>query len=367
MSFEGQTPSPKDNAEGHAATLAVGADGAPNGLANDAERERGTSRSRVRTYRAAVVVAPRQVQLRSLPLPEPGRTQVRVRLEGCGVCGSNLGVWEGRPWFQYPLAPGAPGHEGWGRIDAVGADVSGLHTGDRVAALSYHAFAEYDVADAANVVPLPAALDGQPFPGEALGCAMNVFRRADIRVGQNVAIIGIGFLGAVLTSLVARAGGRVIAITRRAFALERARQMGASDTVALEDYRSVIESVRRLTDGRGCERVIEATGFQTPLDLAGELTAERGKLVVAGYHQDGPRQVNMQLWNWRGIDVVNAHERDPSVYIDGMREAVDAVAKRRLDPTPLYTDRFTLDELGDALDCMRDRNGHFLKALLIYE
>jgi hypothetical protein len=54
-------------------------------------------------------------------------------------------------------------------------------------------------------------------------------------------------------------------------------------------------------------------------DLAGELCAERGRLVIAGYHQDGMRQVNVQLWNWRGIDVINAHERDPQAYVDGMR------------------------------------------------
>jgi len=54
--------------------------------------------------------------------------------------------------------------------------------------------------------------------------------------------------------------------------------------------------------------VIEAAGQQWPLDLATELTRERGRLIIAGYHQDGPRQINMQLWNWRGLDVINAHE-----------------------------------------------------------
>lgn len=319
------------------------------------------------TFVAGVVTAPRTVRLERVPLRSPGPNQVRIRLEGCGVCGSNLPVWEGRPWFTYPMEPGAPGHEGWGHVDALGDGVEGLKVGDRVAALSYHAFAEYDLADATNVVPLPPALDGQPFPGEALGCAMNVFRRADVRVGQNVAIIGIGFLGAVLTSLVARAGARVIAITRRPVALEIARRMGASDILPLDDHQKIIAAVRTLTNGIGCERVIEATGFPWPLDLAGELTAERGKLVIAGYHQDGPRQVNMQLWNWRGLDVINAHERDPAMYVQGMQEAVRAVATRRLDPTPLYTHCFPLGELATALDSMRDRSGAFLKALVMYE
>jgi threonine dehydrogenase-like Zn-dependent dehydrogenase len=245
--------------------------------------------------------------------------------------------------------------------------VRGLAVGQRVAALSYHAYAEYDLAEASNVAPLPPELDDQPFPGEALGCAMNVFRRADIREGQTVAIVGIGFLGAVLTSLAARAGARVIAITRRPCALEIATQMGAAECIALDDPRNVVAAVQPLTGNRGCERVIEAVGLQGPLDLAGELTAERGKLIIAGFHQDGPRHVNLQLWNWRGIDVINAHERDPAVYLAGMRDAIAAVASRRLDPTPLYTHRFSLAQLGDALDAMRDRDGRFMKALVSYE
>jgi len=52
--------------------------------------------------RAAVVVGPGSIEVRSVPIPEPARGQVRVRLEGCGVCGSNLALWEGRPWFHYP-------------------------------------------------------------------------------------------------------------------------------------------------------------------------------------------------------------------------------------------------------------------------
>ena len=133
----------------------------------------------------------------------------------------------------------------------------------------------------------------------------------------------------------------------------------------MDDHWRILEEVKRLTDGRWCERVIEAVGLQWPLELAGELTAERGRLVVAGYHQDGPRQVNMQLWNWRGLDVVNAHERDPAVYLQGIREAVAAVAAGRLDPRPLCTHRFPLDRLDEALDATRDRPDGFLKALVI--
>jgi threonine dehydrogenase-like Zn-dependent dehydrogenase len=74
--------------------------------------------------------------------------------------------------------------------------------------------------------------------------------------------------------------------------------------------------------------------------------------------------VNMQLWNWRGLDVVNAHERDPAVYAAGMRAAVEAVASGRLDPSPLYTHTLPLDRLGDAMELMAARPDGFLKALV---
>jgi threonine dehydrogenase-like Zn-dependent dehydrogenase len=88
-------------------------------------------------------------------------------------------------------------------------------------------------------------------------------------------------------------------------------------------------------------------------------------MIVAGYHQDGPRQVNMQLWNWRGFDVVNAHERDPTVSVRGMREAADAIEKGLIDPRLLITHRFPLNQLGEALDTARDRPGNFDKAVVL--
>ncbi len=315
--------------------------------------------------RAVVVAGPGRIVVEERELPQPGPGQVRVRLEGCGVCASNLTPWAGPEWMKFPTEPGGLGHEGWGMVDAVGEGVEDLAVGDRVAALSYHSYATHDVADADCVLKLPSALDGRPFPGEPLGCAMNIFKRAGIEAGQTVAIVGIGFLGALLTQLAVGVGARVIAVARRPFAQEIARRAGA-EVVAMDDHWRIIETVKQMTEGRLCERVIEAVGKQWPLDLAAELTAERGRLVIAGYHQDGPRQVNMQLWNWRGLDVINAHERDPKVYMQGMRDAIAAVQDRRLDPSGLYTHTYALEQLDEALNATRDRPDGFLKALVLY-
>ena len=311
--------------------------------------------------RAAVIRESRSAEVVKVPVPEPGAGEVRLRLEGSGVCGSDLAVWTGRPWFEYPRPAGAPGHEGWGLVDAVGEGVEGLSEGDRVTGLTYNAYADYDLARAEDLVALPEGVDY--FPGEALGCAVNVVRRSGIESGDTVAIVGAGFLGCVIGQLATEAGARVIAISRRPSALETAREMGAAETIALEE--PVVERVEELTAGELCDVVVEAAGVQSTLDLAGPLTKTRGRLAIAGFHQDGSRQIDMQLWNWRGLDVVNAHERDPRVYVDGIREAAAAVSAGRLDPSPLYTHRFGLDEVDRALQTAVERPDGFMKALVI--
>lgn len=312
------------------------------------------------------ITSPGLITLKQVPLPLPAADEVRIKMEGCGLCASNLPVWEGREWFTYPVEPGKPGHEGWGVIDALGSDVRGYSVGDRVAAITYNAFAEYDITKASNLIKLPAELDGVPFPAEPLGCAMNIFERSDIRAGQTVAIVGIGFLGAMLVQLAHKAGARVIALSRKKSALELAERLGADEVIPLDDHWQIIEKVKQLTGESFCERVIEATGKQWPLDLAAELTGIRGKLIIAGYHQDGMRQVNMQLWNWRGMDVINAHERDPEEYLKGMRNAVEAVRDGRLEPQQLFTHVFPAAELQQAFELHQQNPEGFIKALITF-
>lgn len=328
--------------------------------------EQDTAGTAATTMMAAVLAAPRSIKIEATALPEPTAGQVRIRLQGSGLCASNIPVWEGRAWFTYPLPAGNPGHEGWGIIEAVGQGVTQVQPGDRVAALSYNAYAEYDLADADKVVRLPEALADKPFPGEPLGCAMNIFRRSDIRAGQTVAILGIGFLGALLIQLAKDSGAKVIAVSQRDFSLKVAKECGADEVIKMDDHSKIIKRIEELTNGNFCERVIECTGKEWPLNLAGELAAERGRLVIAGFHQDGMRQVNIQLWNWRGLDVINAHERDPKAYIKGIQEAVEAVAAGRISPDKLYTHTYTLQNMAEAFEHLASRPDGFVKALITY-
>jgi 2-desacetyl-2-hydroxyethyl bacteriochlorophyllide A dehydrogenase len=318
------------------------------------------------TMRAAVITGPRRCELRSVATPAPGPDDLLIQLEGSGVCASNLPLWEGRSWFNYPAPPGNPGHEGWGRVVARGANVARVALGDRVAFLSDRAFAEYAVAPATSAIVLPPALDAIDVPGEPLGCAMNIFRRSAIEPGHTVAVIGLGFLGALITRLAVNAGARVIAISQREHSLGLALAMGAEAAIPLgDDDAQVVAQIVQRTGGAGCDRVIELVGLQRPLDLAGKLCKIRGRLVIGGFHQDGPRQIDMFLWNWRGLDVVNAHEREPAAYLAGIAAAIDAIASAAIDPAALFTHRVPLERAEDAFELVRTRPAGFIKALVV--
>jgi threonine dehydrogenase-like Zn-dependent dehydrogenase len=272
------------------------------------------------TMAAALLIGGRRVDAVRAPPPVPGAGEVLIRVEGCGVCGSSLPVWEGRDWFAYPLEPGAPGHEVWGELD----------DGRRAVALCARGYAEFDVADADTVVALPPELDGLPFPGEALACAVNVARRAAPAPDARIAVVGMGFLGTAV-----------------------ARLLGD------------VTELRRHTPVQGeFDVVVEATGTQSGLDTASRLVATGGRLVLAGFHQDGLRTVDLQSWNWRGIDVVNAHERDPATYVDGMRTAVQLAADGVLDVERLVTHRFPLANVEQAFAAAAARPAGFLKAVV---
>jgi NADPH2:quinone reductase len=135
--------------------------------------------------------------------------------------------------------------------------------------------------------------------------------------------------------------------------------------VSLGDTGDTVSRARAVNDGRDFSTVIEVTGLQQPLDIASQLADVRGTLVIAGYHQDGPRQVDLQHWNWRGIDVINAHERARAVYVRGLQDAVRLVEEGVLPLDRLITHVFPLDELDRAFRHAVDRPSGFLKAVVV--
>jgi 2-desacetyl-2-hydroxyethyl bacteriochlorophyllide A dehydrogenase len=328
------------------------------------EKNTQNSSSKPIQMRSAVIMSPRNIEFQNTAVPQPSENEVLVRIEGCGICGSDLPVWEGREWFNYPFQPGAPGHEGYGIVEETGSNVSSCKVGDRVAMLSYHAYAEFDIAQADQIVKIPDQLSEMPFPGEPLGCSINIFKRSQITKNDTVAVVGAGFIGNLLIQLCKSTGAKVIVISRRESSLKRAYESGADHIIPMDDHQTILKKVQEITNNQGCSHVIEATGKQWPLDIAGEITSVRGKLVIAGFHQGGLRQVNVQNWNWKGIDVINAHERDPQEYINGMKQAIEATINGTINPLPLFTHIYSFEQLNSAFKEMSESRDGYLKGIV---
>ncbi|HEV7663016.1 MAG TPA: alcohol dehydrogenase catalytic domain-containing protein, partial [Chloroflexota bacterium] len=148
-----------------------------------------------------------------MPEPRPGEGEVLVRIRGCGLCGSDLNAWRGVTGMSYPLPPGAPGHETVGEVAALGAGVETLVIGQTVTGLLWNGLAELGVGRAEDLLTVPWGAQG--VLGEPLACAMNVVRRARVKAGDRVAVVGFGYLAALIVQLLPPHVAEWIAISRR--------------------------------------------------------------------------------------------------------------------------------------------------------
>ena len=117
--------------------------------------------------------------------------------------------------------------------------------------------------------------------------------------------------------------------------------------------------------GFGADVVIEASGTQVALTLAGEIVKEHGILSIVGYHQGGLRSIDMDLWNWKGIEVVNAHERRADFQMDSMRRALKLLQARKIVMDPLITHRYSLDQVDQAFSDLEQKPKGFIKAVVV--
>ncbi|MEM2912713.1 MAG: zinc-binding dehydrogenase [Candidatus Bathyarchaeia archaeon] len=126
-----------------------------------------------------------------------------------------------------------------------------------------------------------------------------------------------------------------------------------------------IKYVMGITNGRGADIVKEATGEQTPLDMATGMVKIRGRLVIFGYHVGESRSINMQVWNWKGLDVINAHERESEVYMEGMRIGIMLLSKGKIKLKPLITHKYPLEEINRAFNDVDMKIKGLIKAVVI--
>ena len=312
--------------------------------------------------RVAVLREPGRFELADEPVPTPGREEVRLRVAVCGVCASELDMWRGArghaslPWY--------PGHEVSGIVEEVGAQVTWPAVGDPVGAwVTTRGFADQVVLRSEHCV----ALDGTPVEVglvEPLACAVNAIELAGLRPGDDVLVIGAGYMGLLLLQLAAQHAPRhLIVADVRGEALERARGLGATHVVNVADA-SLADAVGHLTGEVGVDVSIEATGTQPALSSLADVTRMSGAVVIAGYHQGEPRQLDLATWNWKAFRIANAHFRDVAVIMHGMRRAGRLLASKRIAMEPLVTHRFPLDRIDEAFRAVVEKPDGFVKAVV---
>ncbi|HEX5499405.1 MAG TPA: zinc-binding dehydrogenase [Thermomicrobiales bacterium] len=313
--------------------------------------------------RFSQLIAPRTSEIAEEPTPEPGPGEVLVRVVACGVCASELHPWANGV-AEYPRRFG---HEPVGVVAALGPDVEGIREGDRVTGLFKEAYADYALATASELLPVPDGVADENALGEPLACLVNAQRRTPIALADRVAIVGLGYMGlGMLQLLKLRGPGEIVAIDVRDDARAAARRLGAdavSDPADLPP-ESRLTAFRDWRGDRGFDVVVEASGTPAGLTLAGELVRAHGLLSILGYHQGGLRQVDVGMWNWKAIDVVNAHVRRRADLMESMRIGLELEAKGSIDLGALVTHRYALDEVDRAYDDLASKPLGFIKAVV---
>jgi threonine dehydrogenase-like Zn-dependent dehydrogenase len=311
----------------------------------------------MQTVRIARLTAPRRFEVGSEPLPAPPPGHVRVRIAACGVCASELHAVE-EPLDEYPARMG---HEPVGVVEALGEDVRDLREGDRVTGGFGPSFADRVNADRRFLVRVPEGLGTEDAIGEPLGCVVEGLRRTRVGPDDRIAVVGAGYMGSLMLQLLLEKGaGETVVVDPRADVRSRALAIGAKEAVAPDQID---------TDDRDgpFDVVVEATGTQAGLDLATGLVRQHGVLSILGYHQGPRRSVDLETWNWKAIDVVNAHVRRRNLLNDAIGRGLELTRLGRIHPGDLITHRFGLDEVGEAFEALATKPAGFVKAVVLMD
>lgn len=311
----------------------------------------------------AVLVEARHSRLEERPVPPVGPADVLVRVRACGVCASELHDWRG----DYGVYPKEFGHEVAGDVVEVGREVSGFQTGMAVTGLFQKGFAEHAVTHYTRVTPIPPGIGYDVVLGEPISCVISAARRTHIEYGDTVAVIGLGFMGLLMLQAIRLRGpGRVIAVDVRPEALETARRFGADVTLTPDQVGKELKLLGwdDLGKGFGVDTAVEASGTQAGLTLAGQMVRDHGMLSILGYHQSNARQVDMALWNFKALEVLNAHERRADYQMDCMRRGLALLAAGKLDTASLVTHRVGLDQVDAGFAALNDKPAGFIKAVV---
>lgn len=243
---------------------------------------------------------PEVLSYEEVPLPEPGPGEARVKVEAAGVNFIDIYHRTGQYRGQLPLTLGM---EAAGVVDAIGAGVTEVQPGDRVAyAMQQGSYAEYAIVPAWKLVPVPDAIDLRSAAAVMLqGMTAHYLTHSTypLQPGDTVLVhAAAGGVGLLLVQLAKRRGARVIGTVSTEEKARLAREMGA-DEVILYTQADFETEVRRLTDGRGVDVVYDSVGRAT-FDKSLNCLRPRGYLVLYGQSSGAVPPFDPQVLNAKG-------------------------------------------------------------------
>lgn len=324
-----------------------------------------------RSMRAARLDRDLSITVTEMDVPTIGPGEILVRTRACGICTGDI-----MGWYMQRKAPLIFGHEPAGEVAAVAADVTDFRPGDRVFVHHHAPCMTCRLCARGEYVQCLAWRNGKLVPGgmaeyfavpagqvsadtlhlpehvtfadaalvEPLACTVKSLRRAALRGGERVAVIGLGIMGQLHVVLAGNAGARVIGLDRVPFRLERARELGAHETVHVDEHDPV-EAVAALTDGDMVDAVIVGPGSMEAMELGMRL-AGRGATVVfftAGRPDDRLAIAPYDLY-FREVRLVPSYSCGPN----DTREALDLIARGVVQRTQVVTHEFPLDRVAEA-------------------
>ena len=312
------------------------------------------------------------------PIPQPDHPDdVLVNVEACGICGTDLNILAVPP--AHKATPNIIiGHEGVGRVEAVGSGVTTLQPGDRVViaprltcgqcrycrrglnnqCTNYQtigttidgAFAPYLRAPQRALYKIsPSVPRDDAVLFEPLSCVVGTVTRAPIQAGDNVVIIGAGPMGMLFAQMYRTLGaGKLIVIDIAPYRLNFAQEMGADEVLNLNET-DVVKAVRQLTD-LGADIVVDAVGNQ--LGTAINLARRGGQVILFGLRPHDNPPVNQYTITRYDLTIHGAF-----VGLDPFEQTIKLLESRRLQPSALITHRLPLAELAQGVALMRSGQG----------
>lgn len=308
-------------------------------------------------------------------IPAIGSHEALVRVRNVGVCGTDLKIRAGRMGLD--VLPLIMGHEVAGEVAEVGSEVRGFAEGDRVVVNFYltcgrcefcrlgrdtlctevrqhgfsidGGFADYLKTPAVNLCKVPdhVPLEQACILGDAVATSYHaVTKRAHIRPGTTVALVGVGGVGLHALQMARLAGGWVIAVDVNEARLELARTLGA-DVVVDARRGPFHEAVRQLTEGQGVDVVLEFVANQETLPSSYQSLKRAGRLVFVGYTPQLAMSVMPRELVRSELEVVGSRANTKQE----LQETMDLVAQGRVKP---IVDRlFPLADVEQAFDALR--------------